>query len=101
MLVCSAIKWYSWSYLDQPLSDFPGKHPWVVILVLLDLLLHLGSGDPRLGSANDAGPDGASFLVAVQDLGDAAVADSQLTGYDTWPDAGSSHFNDLEADVIG
>ena len=29
------------------------------------------------------------------------MADAQLSGDDAWPDAGSRHLDDLEADVVG
>ena len=85
---------------DETVANLPTELARVLALVLVYLALHLRSGDSRLGSTNDARPDGACFLVAVEDFGDAAMADSQLTGYDAGPDSSCRHFNDLEAYVI-
>ncbi len=86
--------------LDQAVADLPTEDARILLLVLLDLGLHLRSGHPWLGAANNARPDGSSLLVAVQDLADTAMTDSKLSRDDTGPDTRSGHLNDLEADVV-
>ena len=92
---------YFFAYLDQSVPDLPAEHGPVLLLVLLDLVLDLRGGDPWFGPADDTGPDGAGLLVAVEDLADTAVADTELPGDHTGPDAGSGHLDNLEPDVVG
>ncbi len=55
----------------------------------------------RSGSTDDSGADAARLLVAVEDLGDAAVGDAQLSRDDARTDSGCRQFDDLQADVVG
>ncbi len=74
----------------------------IVLTVLLDASLDIGA--ERVfgpGTSDHSGADAARLLVAVEDLGHAAVGHAQLAGDDTRPDTGSGQFDDLEADVIG
>ena len=54
-----------------------------------------------LGAADDARTDAARLLVAVQDLGDAAVRNAQLAGNNAGTDAGRGQFDDLQSNVVG
>ena len=87
--------------LEQAVADLPREDAAVLFLVVLDAFLDLWRGDARLGAADDAGPDGAGLLVALQDLADAAVAHPQLPADHTGPDALSRHLHDLQADMVG
>ena len=87
---------------DVPISDFPREDARVVLTIGLDPFDDVRADvlfRPR--SAQNSGADAARLLVAVEDLGHAAVGHSQLTGDDTRPDTGGGQFDDLEADVIG
>jgi hypothetical protein len=52
------------------------------------------------GTANDSGPDASSLLVAIEDLGNASVGDTQLPGNDAGTDAGGRQFDNLQSDVV-
>ena len=87
---------------NLPVSDLPREDAVVVVTVLLDATLDVGAERVfRPGPSDHSGADAARLLVAVEDLGHAAVGHSQLTGDDTRPDTGGGQFDDLEADVIG
>jgi len=87
---------------DVPISDFPREDARIVLPVGLDPFDDVRA-DVLFGpsSAQNSGADAARLLVAVEDLGHAAVGHAQLAGDDTRPDSGSGQFDDLEADVIG
>lgn len=63
---------------------------------------HLCSRDTHSGLAATDGPrpDGPSLLVAAEDLGDAAMGDTQLAGDDAGPNAVVGHLHYLVADVV-
>lgn len=66
-----------------------------MLLLVLLLLLTL------LAASNDAGPDRASLLEAIQYLGDTAVRYLQIATYLARPDAAGRHFDNLPPDVVG
>ena len=89
------------AYLNKSVPNFPREHARILNLVVVNPLLDVRRGHLGLGAADDAGPDGSCFLVAVKDFGDAAVGDAKLPGDDAGPHAGRRHLHDLEADVVG
>ena len=50
-------------YLHQSLPDLPAEDAGVVLLVLLDLVLHLRRGHPRLAPSDHTRPDAARLLI--------------------------------------
>ena len=56
---------------------------------------------PGLAPPDGPRPNGARFLVAAEDFGDAAVRYAQLAGDDAGSDAVVRHLHDLMADVVG
>lgn len=64
--------------------------------------LQLCGKDTHSGLAAADGPraDGPGLLVAAENLGDAAVGDTQLAGDDTGPDAVVGHLDNLVAYVV-
>ena len=89
------------SYLNETVSDLPGKYVWVITPVIIDALLDIRrSYFARLRSADDSRPDASGFLVAVQDFRDAAVGDAQLSRNDAGTDAGRRKFHNFQSDVI-
>ena len=70
--------------------------------VLVDAPLDVG-GERVLGpgAADDSGANAARLLVAVEDLGDAAVGDAQLARDDARPHARRRQLDDLQPDVVG
>ena len=60
-----------------------------------------GSTHPGLAAPDGPGADGAGLLVPAQDLGDAAVRDSELSRDDAGPDPVVGHLHDLVSDVVG
>ena len=88
--------------LNEAVPNFPGEDVGIIAAVVIDALLHIRRSDlARLGSADDSRADASGFLVAVEDLGDAAVGDAELARDDARADAGRRQFHDLQPDVIG
>ena len=74
----------------------------ILLTVLLDASLDIGA--ERVfgpGTSDHSGADAARLLVAVEDLGHAAVGHAQLAGDDARPDTGSGQFDDFQTNVIG
>ena len=60
-------------YLDESVADLPAEDTRVGLLVVLDALLHLRGGYPRLTTPYNAWANAASLLVTVQYLRHTAV----------------------------
>lgn len=62
----------------------------------------LRGNDTHSGLATTDGPrpDGSGLLIPAQNLGDAAMGDTELTGDDAGPDAVMGHFHYLVTDVV-
>ena len=88
-------------YLNQFVTNLPGEHVGVVAAIVIDFVLDFVVGRFGLGAADDARTDAARLLVAVQDLGDAAVRNAQLAGNNAGTDAGRGQFDDLQSNVVG
>lgn len=89
------------AHLNKFVSNFPGESTRVFFLVIVDLLFDVWRGYLGLGASDDSRPDGARFLVSVENFGDAAVRHPELTRDDAGADAGSGHLDDLQANVVG
>jgi len=89
------------SLFDEALADLPAEDAGGVALVEVDAALDLRGGDARLAAPDHPRPDRARLLVAVQDLGDAAVRDAQLARDDARTHASRRQLDDLESDVVG
>lgn len=86
---------------QQPVPDLPGEDTGVALLVIADALHHGRSGDPRLAAADGSGQDGSGVVVAGQDLGHAAVGDSQLAADVTRPHPDLRHLHDAQPHRVG
>lgn len=58
---------------QQSVSDLPGKDAGVALLVIPNVLDHVGGGDARFAAPDGPGQDRACLVVARQDLAHAAV----------------------------
>lgn len=86
---------------ELPISNLPAEDAGVFSLVLLDSPFDVRRSYPGLATTNHTWSNAASLLVAVKDLGDAAVRDPQLAGDDTRTDPRGGHLDYLETNVIG
>ena len=85
-----------------PVAHFPRKDARVLHTVGLDPTLDVRmEARLRPRPAQHSGSDAARLLVAVEDLGDAAVGHAQLARDDARTDAGRRQFDDLQTDVVG
>lgn len=92
---------FATTHLYKSVSDLPREDAWILFLIVVDALFDVWRGDLGFGSADDAWSDGTRLLVAVEDLGDAAVGDAKLPRDDARTHARRRHLHDLEADVVG
>ena len=58
---------------QQPVADLPGEDAGVALLVVPDMLDHVGGGDAGFAAPDSAGQDVARLVVARQDLAHAAA----------------------------
>lgn len=82
------------TYLHQAFANLVRVDVRILQPILLDLLLDLGRGDARLAAADDARPDAARLLVAIQDLRHAAVRHAQLSADGAGPNALDGQLDD-------
>jgi len=82
---------------EKPVANLPGEHGRVGAFILADFVDNVRSSYFWLGAANYARPDAASFVKSCENLGDAAVADSELSSDVARTDAPLCHVDDLLA----
>lgn len=86
---------------QQPVADLPGKDARVSLLVVPDVLDHVGSGDAGLAAPDGPGQNGAGLVVARQDLAHAAVGYAELPTDVTGSDAQLRQLHNAQADGVG
>ena len=100
-------------YFDETISNFPRENIGIVPTVVVHLALYLIASTRRsrtsggtwraalwFRSSDDSRADTARLLVAIEDLGHAAMRDAQLPRDDARTDTRRRQFDDLQADVI-
>lgn len=86
---------------QQPVSDLPRKDTRVALLVVPDVLDHVGGSDTGFAAPDGPGQDGACLVVARQDLAHAAVGYAKLPADVTGSDAQLRQLHDAQADGVG
>lgn len=85
----------------QSVSDLPGEDARVFLFEVFDVGDHFGRGDARFGAADGSRKDAARLVVSGQDLGDAAVGNSQLSADVAGSDAELCQLDYAKTDAIG
>lgn len=86
---------------QQPVANLPGKDARVTLLVVPNVLDHVGGGDTGFAASDGPWQDGTCLVVASQDLAHAAVGYPKLPADVTRSDTQLRQLHDAQADGIG
>lgn len=86
---------------QQSVTDLPRKDARILLLQLSYVSDHLRCGHARLRSTDGTRQNRTGLMVSGQNLRHAAVADAQLPGNVTRPDAESGQFDDAHSRRVG
>ena len=67
------------SLCQQPVSDLPGEHGWVLLLVFADGVHHWRGGNLGFAASDDPRLEVARLIISGEYLGDTAVGHSELS----------------------
>ena len=95
------ILWIANSFSEQSVSDLPGKHGGVLLLVFTDRVHNMRCGNLGFTATDDTSLEVASLVISWQNLGDTSMADSQLSADVTRSHSLMGHFNNLLSHNVG
>ena len=86
--------------LQQLVANLPAEYARVILLVLFDSLLNLGSRDTRFRTSDHSRSYATRLLVALKDFADTSMRHPQLATDHTGTDTLCGQLNDFEPNMI-
>lgn len=85
---------------EQSIPDLPCEDSRVLLFQLANVVDHLRGSYARLGSTDGTRQNWSRFVVTGQNLWHASMADAELSGDITGPDAKAGQVDDLDASLV-
>ena len=94
------LSYVSAPYLDQALANFPTENARIFLFVIFNPVFNRRCCHTGLWASNYSWSDRTCLLITIENFGNTSMAHTKLPRDNTWSDASSRHFNNLESDMV-